>query len=173
MRGYPQFSFWISITLAINCPSRIFSKPRKNTFEFVTRLGKFSLEEATLINANPRIFFWQGGHSHSPTAISPSESFEDFQLLHRGDSSILEKPECRNKRALLWMMMFSEALHTASDGLATGAAFSSSVADGLSTSLAVLFHEIPHAVGVYTALLKCCLVLRWLVVSEKGQNRRK
>ena len=45
------------------------------------------------------------------------------------------------------MMMFGEVLHTASDGLAIGAAFSNSAADGLSTSLAVLFHEIPHAVG--------------------------
>ena len=35
MRGYPQFSFWISITLVEICFSRIFSKPRENTFEFV------------------------------------------------------------------------------------------------------------------------------------------
>ena len=35
MRGYPQFSFWISITLVNICISRIFSKPRKNTFELV------------------------------------------------------------------------------------------------------------------------------------------
>ena len=35
MRGYPQFSFWISITLVKICFSRIFSKPRKNTFELV------------------------------------------------------------------------------------------------------------------------------------------
>lgn len=108
------------------------------------------------------LFFhsFEGGHSHSPTAISPSESFEDFQLLHRGDSSILEKPECRNKRALLWMMMFSEALHTTSDGLATGAAFSSSVADGLSTSLAVLFHEIPHAVGAFAIFVSCGVLVK-------------
>ena len=45
------------------------------------------------------------------------------------------------------MILLGELLHTASDGLAIGAAFSNSAADGLSTSLAVLFHEIPHAVG--------------------------
>ena len=33
MRGYPQFSFWISITLVQICFSRTFSKPRKKTFE--------------------------------------------------------------------------------------------------------------------------------------------
>ena len=31
MRGYPQFSFWISITLVKICFSRIVSKPRTNT----------------------------------------------------------------------------------------------------------------------------------------------
>ena len=44
-------------------------------------------------------------------------------------------------------MLLGEALHTTADGLAIGAAFSKSAGDGLSTSLAVLFHEIPHAVG--------------------------
>ena len=45
------------------------------------------------------------------------------------------------------MLMFGEMLHTASDGLAIGAAFSNAAADGLSTSLAVLFHEIPNITG--------------------------
>ena len=35
MRGYPQFSVWILITLAEICFSHIFIKPRKNTFELV------------------------------------------------------------------------------------------------------------------------------------------
>ena len=35
MRGYPQFPFWISITLVKICFSRIFGKPRKNSFELV------------------------------------------------------------------------------------------------------------------------------------------
>ena len=35
MHGYPQFSFWISITLVKIYVSRVFSKPRKNTFELV------------------------------------------------------------------------------------------------------------------------------------------
>ena len=42
--NYPQFSFWISITLAKICFSRIVSKARKNTFDFVgTVLYHFSL----------------------------------------------------------------------------------------------------------------------------------
>ena len=44
MHGYPQFSFWISITLVQICFSRIFRKPRKNTFELVgTVLNQLSV----------------------------------------------------------------------------------------------------------------------------------
>ena len=44
MHGYPQFSFWISITLVQICFSRIFHKPHKNTFELVgTVLNQLSV----------------------------------------------------------------------------------------------------------------------------------
>ena len=44
MHGYPQFSFWISITLVQICFSCIFRKPRKNTFELVgTILNQLSV----------------------------------------------------------------------------------------------------------------------------------
>lgn len=61
------------------------------------------------------------------------------------------------------MMVFSGALHAASDGVAIGAAFSSSATDGLSTSLAVLFHEVLHGVGKSTLPLKYCLFPRRLI----------
>ena len=41
MRSYPQFSFWISITLVKICFSRIFSKLRKNIFELVGTVLKW------------------------------------------------------------------------------------------------------------------------------------
>ena len=42
MRGNPQFSFRISIALVMICFSRIFSEPRKNTFELVGTVLKRS-----------------------------------------------------------------------------------------------------------------------------------
>ena len=38
-------------------------------------------------------------------------------------------------------------MHKTADGLAIGAAFGQSLSLGLSTSLAILFHEIPHQLG--------------------------
>ena len=64
-----------------------------------------------------------------------------------------EEPESKTNKALMGMMLLGNALHTTADGLAIGAAFSKSAGDGLSTSLAVLFHEIPHAVGRKLLLL--------------------
>ena len=71
----------------------------------------------------------------------------EMTLLQRDTGSKPKLPGSKEKKALIWMIVFGEVLHTATDGLAIGAAFSYSAADGLSTSLAVLFHEIPHAVG--------------------------
>ena len=39
------------------------------------------------------------------------------------------------------------------DGIAIGAAFSKSPINGLSTSVAVAFHEIPHEIGDFAALI--------------------
>ena len=55
MRGYPQFSFWISIPL-----SRIVSKPRKNTFELVGTVLNFLSEnsrELWILHKKCRNFF--------------------------------------------------------------------------------------------------------------------
>ena len=44
MRDYPQFSFWILITLVEICFSRIFKKPPKNRFELVGTVLKKSIK---------------------------------------------------------------------------------------------------------------------------------
>ena len=55
------------------------------------------------------------------------------------------------------MVILGDTLHNFGDGLAIGAAFSSSGTAGLSTSIAVFCHELPHELGKITISLGALL----------------
>lgn len=60
---------------------------------------------------------------------------------------------CLGKGALPVMVILGDTLHNFGDGLAIGAAFSSSGTAGLSTSIAVFCHELPHELGKSTIIV--------------------
>lgn len=51
--------------------------------------------------------------------------------------------------ALVWRVVIGDGIHNFSDGIAVGVAFANSVTGGLSTSVAVLCHELPHEMGLW------------------------
>ncbi|XP_062987445.1 zinc transporter ZIP4 [Elgaria multicarinata webbii] len=75
-------------------------------------------------------------------------------------SPVQKKKPSRELRMLPYMITIGDAIHNFADGLAIGAAFSSSWKTGLATSLAVLCHELPHELGDFAALLHAGLSVK-------------
>ncbi|XP_075406666.1 zinc transporter ZIP4 [Tenrec ecaudatus] len=107
------------------------------------------------------------GHSHSRSLqLKPYQRPQEgsrADLVAEGNPDLLSpvprkvNPELR---LLPYMVTLGDGVHNFADGLALGAAFSTSWKTGLATSLAVFCHELPHELGDFAALLHAGLSVR-------------
>lgn len=61
---------------------------------------------------------------------------------------------------IAWMIIFGDGLHNFIDGVTMGAAFSSSILEGISISVAVICEEFPHELGDFAVLLGSGMSMR-------------
>ena len=53
----------------------------------------------------------------------------------------------RRVKPLAWIILTGDILHNIADGITIGASISQSLTLGLSTTFAIVLHEIPHELG--------------------------
>lgn len=59
-----------------------------------------------------------------------------------------------------WMIIFGDGLHNFIDGITIGAAFSQSILEGISLSVAVICEEFPHELGDFAVLIASGMTMR-------------
>ncbi|PIK56844.1 putative zinc transporter ZIP10-like [Apostichopus japonicus] len=62
--------------------------------------------------------------------------------------------------SLAWVVVLGDALHNLCDGLVVGSAFVDSLTGGISTSIAIMCHEIPHELGDFAVMLKAGMSIK-------------
>lgn len=98
--------------------------------------------------------------SHQDTVI-----ISEHEVVHHGHSHahshIHSAPGSISSVA--WMVIFGDGIHNLADGLAIGASFADGYMSGISTSVAVLCHELPHEIGDFAMLLKAGMTIKQAV----------
>ncbi|XP_078287394.1 zinc transporter ZIP5 isoform X2 [Rhinoraja longicauda] len=65
---------------------------------------------------------------------------------------------------ITWMVILGDGVHNFTDGLAIGTAFSTGIPGGLSTTIAVFCHELPHELGDFALLMQAGMEVRQAVI---------
>ncbi|XP_033125221.1 zinc transporter ZIP12-like [Anneissia japonica] len=66
------------------------------------------------------------------------------------------------------MILIGDAIHNLMDGLAIGVAFTADILVGVSTCIAVMFHELPHELGDFAVLVNNGLSVKKALLCNFG-----
>ncbi|XP_059384151.1 zinc transporter ZIP5-like [Carassius carassius] len=97
-------------------------------------------------------------------ALQGTSSANQNESSGHGHSHVQTGSGKKSIRSMAWMVVMGDGIHNLTDGLAIGVAFSQSLTGGLSTTIAVFCHELPHELGDLAVLLAAGWPVRRLAV---------
>ncbi|XP_065920533.1 zinc transporter ZIP6-like [Dysidea avara] len=136
-------------------------------FEFVMGIVKKRMEKPKQMDDSGKAIelndSTKRGTLHKADTSSTSSHDECLNLDMDGHPAYFNRHQgfCHGITSVAWMIILGDGIHNFADGVAIGASFTSSLGVGVSTSLAVLFHELPHEFGDFAILLSSGM--KWYV----------
>ncbi|XP_065683562.1 metal cation symporter ZIP14 isoform X2 [Hydra vulgaris] len=96
-----------------------------------------------------------------------STNASEVSLTHKEESGVVFKLSKKSLpikefKSIVWMIFVGDGIHNFMDGVALGAAFSDplGITGGVSTSIAILLHEIPHELSDFAILITAGLSIK-------------
>jgi len=124
---------------------------------------RYYVSEQTSTGGTPVDEPYGGGGASRKAAGRAGSSMgtDDAATTTTASEESLDVEEGKDIATVGYLNLIADGFHNLTDGLALGAAFSSSTALGWTTTLAVIFHEIPQEVGDFGVLVHAGFSRPW------------
>ncbi|RNA08141.1 zinc transporter ZIP14 isoform X1 [Brachionus plicatilis] len=126
--------------------------------KFQKEKSKASIETEPIVKKEIIELVYQNENDDLSRKLTKSSSGSIPQAINKAH---LDKSELDHTIApVAWIIIFGEGLHNLIDGLSIGAAFTDSILNGLSLSLAIICEEFPHKLGDFAILIAAGMPLK-------------